>query len=100
MEAEVMVYMRISNGGIDNPGGSVGSLSGAAPDAGASALSSAAKTDSVTLANAAGLVALAKATAALRQSKVESLTSQVKSGSYQSDNAQVSHAVVEDHITR
>jgi hypothetical protein len=30
---------------------------------------------------------------------VESLSSQVKSGSYQTDNAQVSHAVVEDHIT-
>jgi anti-sigma28 factor (negative regulator of flagellin synthesis) len=90
--------MRIGNGSIDSLGsGNVGSVGGAGSDSRAAA--SNAKSDSVNLSSAANLVALAKAGAASRQSKVESLSAQVKSGAYQADNAQVSHAVVEGHIS-
>ena len=57
-----------------------------------------AKSDSVSLSNAASLVALAKASSTSRQAKIQTLSADVKSGRYQTDTSQVSHAVVESHI--
>ena len=58
------------------------------------------KSDSVTLSSAANLVELAKASITSRQAKLDHLGALVKSGSYQSDADQVSHAVVESHLVR
>jgi hypothetical protein len=92
--------MRIGNGGLESLGnGSVGSVGGAGSDSRTSPSGSGTKSDSVSLSNAANLVALAKTGGASRQSKLESLGAQVKSGSYDSDTGLVSRLVVEGHIT-
>jgi anti-sigma28 factor (negative regulator of flagellin synthesis) len=54
--------------------------------------------DSVRLSSAANLVALAKSASAARQSKIQDLGNQVRSGTYRPDNAQLSQAVVQGHI--
>jgi anti-sigma28 factor (negative regulator of flagellin synthesis) len=92
--------VRIGGSGIDQlGGGSVGSVGGANSDSRSSATGASPKSDSVSLSNAANLIELAKAGAASRQSKVQSLGAEIKSGKYQADNAQISHAVVEGHIS-
>ena len=92
--------MRIGNGNIDSLGsGGIGSVGGAGSESRGSTAAASSKSDSVNLSNAANLVALAKSGSASRQSKLDSISAQVKSGSYQSDSAQVSQAVVQSHIT-
>jgi anti-sigma28 factor (negative regulator of flagellin synthesis) len=92
--------VRIGSSGIDNlGGGQVGSVGGVGTDTRYSGASASQKSDSVSLSGAASLVALAKSGAASRQSKIQSLSVQVKSGSYQADTAQISHAVVQSHIS-
>ncbi len=56
------------------------------------------KTDSVNLSSASQLLSLAKAAAPDRSAKVSSVAAAVRSGQYSSDNASVSHAVVQGHI--
>jgi anti-sigma28 factor (negative regulator of flagellin synthesis) len=91
--------IRIGSSGIDNLGnGSVGSVGGVGSETSAAAASRT-KSDSVSLSNSASLVALAKSGAASRQSKIQSLSAEVKSGRYQADTSQISHAVVENHVT-
>jgi anti-sigma28 factor (negative regulator of flagellin synthesis) len=92
--------MRISNGTIDSLGsGQVGSVGGTGTDSRSSALSNS-KSDSVSLSSAASLVALAKNSAgASRQSKIDSISAQLKTGSYQAEPSEVSQAVVAGHIT-
>jgi anti-sigma28 factor (negative regulator of flagellin synthesis) len=92
--------MKIANGSIDSLGsGNLGSVGGTGSDSRSSASASPSKSDSVSLSSAANLVALAKAGAASRQSKLEGISGLIKSGSYQADDAQVSHAVVQNHIS-
>ena len=92
--------VRIGSSGIDNLGsGSIGSIGGATPDARPATGGPSQKSDSVNLSGAASLVALAKSGAASRQSKIQSLEAQVRSGSYQADNNEVSQAVVQSHIS-
>lgn len=92
--------VRIGSSSIDQlGGGSVGSVGGANSDTRSSGAGASPKSDSVSLSNAANLIELAKAGAASRQSKVQSLSADIKSGKYQADNAQTSHAMVEGHIT-
>lgn len=91
--------MRIGNNGIDSLGnGSVGSVGGTGSEHRNATSGAASKSDSVSLSSAASLVALAKSSAASRQSKIQGLSADVKSGKYQSNDAQVSHAFVQSHI--
>jgi anti-sigma28 factor (negative regulator of flagellin synthesis) len=95
--------VRIGTSGVDNLGsGNVGPVGGANPEGRslAAAAGTSSKADSVTLSSAAGLVALAKSSASsASQSKLQSLSAQVKSGSYEADLGQISRAVVQSHIT-
>jgi len=92
--------VRIGNSGVDHlGGGSVTPIGGGGSENRSAATGSSPKSDSVSLSSSANLVALAKAGAASRQSRVQSLSADIKSGKYQSDNAEVSHAVVESHIS-
>lgn len=93
--------VRIGSSGIDSlGGGQVGSVGGIGNETRSAGASGSQKSDSVSLSGAASLVALAKSGAASRQSKIQSLSAQIKSGSYQADTAQVSHAVVQSHLSR
>jgi anti-sigma28 factor (negative regulator of flagellin synthesis) len=58
------------------------------------------KTDSVNVSSASQLLSLAKAAAVSpeRSAKVSNVAAAVRSGQYSSDNASVSHAVVQGHI--
>jgi anti-sigma28 factor (negative regulator of flagellin synthesis) len=92
--------MRIGNSGLDGiSNGGVGSVGGTGSGDRTSASSSGTKSDSVSLSNAANLIALAKSGAASRQSKIQSISEQVKSGNYSTDSDQVSRSLVEGHIT-
>lgn len=92
--------MQISHTNINSLGsGSADSVAGSQVDARSSAAVAKTKPDSVSLSDATNLVALAKASAASRQTKIDSLSEQIQSGAYQSDTAQISHAVVQGHIT-
>jgi anti-sigma28 factor (negative regulator of flagellin synthesis) len=92
--------MQISNSNIDSLGNSgVGAVGGAASGYRTSAGGVGNKSDSVSLSNAANLIALAKSSAASRQSKLQSLSAQLKSGSYQADTDVVSQALVDGHIS-
>jgi anti-sigma28 factor (negative regulator of flagellin synthesis) len=92
--------VRIGNTGIDHlGGGSVGSVTGAGSENRAASAGQSLKSDSVSLSSAASLVALAKASGASRLSRVNDIGADVRSGKYQPDNAQVSHALVDDHIS-
>jgi anti-sigma28 factor (negative regulator of flagellin synthesis) len=92
--------MRIGNQGVDSLGsGSVSSVGGASSDNRTSGSSSINKSDSVSLTNAANLIALAKAGSTSRQSQVQALAAQVRSGSYKTDTDQVSRSLVEGHLT-
>ena len=93
--------MRIGSSGIDNLGsGNIGSVGGSGSESRHSTTGASAKSDSVSLSNTASLVALAKSGAASRQFKLDSLSSVVKSGRYQADASQVSHSIVENHISQ
>ncbi len=90
--------MRIGSSSVDQLGTSgTGAVGGANSDARSNAAGGA-KSDSVSLSNAASLIALAKSGAGNRQEKVQNIGSQVRSGTYQADTAQVSRAVVQGHI--
>jgi hypothetical protein len=53
----------------------------------------------VKLSSASSLIAAAKtSTSAAHEAKLSSLASLVRSGQYNADSAQVSHAVVEGHL--
>jgi anti-sigma28 factor (negative regulator of flagellin synthesis) len=92
--------VRIGSSGIDNLGSAgIGSVGGVASEPRTSAAASNPKSDSVSLSSAAGLVALAKSSATSRLPQIQNLKAQIKSGNYQADAGQVSHAVVESHIS-
>jgi anti-sigma28 factor (negative regulator of flagellin synthesis) len=90
--------MRVASNNVDQLGpGGPRAVGTAAPDA-KTVSNGGATSDSVRLSSAANLVALAKSASAARQSKIQDLGNQVRSGAYQTDNAQLSQAVVQGHI--
>lgn len=90
--------MKITNTSIETlaTGGAA-----AAGGVGASQHTSAAaqsKNDSVNVSSASALLNLAKSSATDRSAKLASVASLIRSGQYSTDNASVSHAVVEGHL--
>jgi anti-sigma28 factor (negative regulator of flagellin synthesis) len=89
--------MKITNTSIETL-----ATGGAAAAGGVSASQQAAaaksKNDSVNVSSASALLNLAKASAADRSAKLASVASLVRNGQYSTDNASLSHAVVEGHL--
>jgi anti-sigma28 factor (negative regulator of flagellin synthesis) len=93
--------MRIGNSSLDSLIGSgPGAVNGTGNESPAvSRTSDGTGADSVRLSSASSLVGRAKASdAATDPAKLASLAAQLRSGQYQADTAQVSHAVVDGHL--
>jgi anti-sigma28 factor (negative regulator of flagellin synthesis) len=90
--------MRIGSSNIEQTGSSgVGSVGGAPTDSRSSGASGS-KSDSVNLTSFSNLIALAKASPVSQLSKIQALSAEIKSGTYQPDTVEVGRAVVADHI--
>jgi anti-sigma28 factor (negative regulator of flagellin synthesis) len=98
--------MKLTNTSIETLGsgsttgtGGAGAVDGVAGGNSRAAAAKVGGSDSVSLSSASQLVNLAKASAAPdRAAQVASVASLVRSGQYSTDNASLSHAVVEGHI--
>ena len=93
--------MRIGNSSLDNLiGGGPAAVNGAGTESPAvTRTSDGSASDSVRLSSASTLIGLAKVgNTATNPAKLASLAAQLRSGQYQADTAQVSHAVVDDHL--
>ena len=92
--------MIIGNTSIDSLLGSSGSTPvGAADEQAPGNAQSSSRNDSVSLSNAANLGALAKTSVSpAHQAKLQSITSQVHAGQYQTDNREISRAVIGNHL--
>jgi len=93
--------MKIGNASIETlVNGGAGAIGGAAADSrAAGGTQSGTSTDTVKLSNASALIALAKTSSSpAQQAKLQTLSSQVGSGQYQAESAQVSQALVAAHL--
>ncbi len=94
--------MRIENQSAKSVGENVRSSStraaGSEATNGNAALSQSAK-DQVSLSGASSLLNLAKSLPSYNQSKIDALTSQVKSGTYRADPAATSRSLVQQHVS-
>ena len=92
--------MRIENNTVDNRIQSgPGSVEGVGSEGSSSKAQNSLATDTVRLSDARHLVALARdSTSAVQRQRLESVTSQLRSGQYQTDLAEISHAVVTSHL--
>ena len=54
--------------------------------------------DQVSLSGASSLLGLAKSLPSYKQSKIEALTNQIKSGTYKTDPAAISRSLVAQHV--
>lgn len=94
--------MRVQNGAVESPFNTT--RSEAAQNVGAESRvngqgAASGSADRVSLSNAASLVSLAKSMMpADKQAKLEAVATRFRSGQYQSDDSEVSQAIVEGHI--
>jgi anti-sigma28 factor (negative regulator of flagellin synthesis) len=90
--------MRVASNNVEQLGSGAPRAVGATASDAKTVSTGSSTSDSVRLSSAANLVALAKSASAARQSKIQDLGNQVRSGAYQTDNTQLSQAVVQGHI--
>lgn len=94
--------MRIENQSAKSVGENVRSTAtrpaGSETSAGSAALSHS-PNDHVSLSNASSLVSLAKSLPSPKQSKIDALTSQYKSGTYRADPAATSRSLVRQYVS-